>query len=87
MGVFGISFKDRRNDERIRTYKKAIILYYNNACQMSCTILDYSKNGARLKTVDPLLLPGRFDLRFAADLTLKCDVVRRSGDEIGVKFI
>ena len=87
MGVFGLSFKDRRNDERIKAYKKAVILYYNNACQMNCTILDYSKNGARLKTVDPLLLPSRFDLRFAADLTVKCDVVRRSGNEIGVRFV
>ena len=87
MGVFGLSFKDRRDDARIKTYKKAMILYYNNACQMKCTILDYSKNGARLKTVDPLLLPSRFDLRFAADLTVKCDIVRRVGNEIGVRFV
>lgn len=87
MHAFRLPFSDRRKSKRIKAYKKAMILYHNKAHKIDCKVLDSSDKGARLETPEPMLLPHRFDLRFASDLTIRCEIVRRNGGEIGVKFI
>lgn len=80
-------FNNRRKSSRIPTTKSAFILFRNNACRMPCTVVDISKAGARLHPEDTMLLPNEFKLQFGSNKSVLCEIVHRTGTEIGVRFI
>lgn len=80
-------FTERRKSRRIPTSKKATILYRNNACRMPCSVVEISKSGARLRPTEPMLLPNEIELLFAPSTKIRCEVIHRTGDEIGVHFL
>ncbi len=78
---------ERREKTRVPTAKQADILYCNRACRMACTVVDISRSGARLRPSEPMLLPNEIELHFAPNTNIKCEVIHRTGDEIGVHFL
>jgi len=55
---------------------------------VSCTVRDISDEGARLCLTGSVTAPDTFDLLIELDgFEASCAVVRRSRDEIGVRFV
>jgi hypothetical protein len=54
-----------------------------------CVVLDVSASGAKIETPSPSEVPDEFDLLLSRDgkVHRKCQVVRRTEKEIGVRFV
>ena len=78
---------DRRNARRFRAIQKGLIVFQDGRCDQTCAILDISANGARLRPLDSVQLPDRFQLRDNKSGLRDCVVVWRDGTTMGVKFI
>lgn len=78
--------QEYRHAPRKKTLRAATIVYNDAQCTMDCAVLDLSARGARLRPLDPTILPDRFDLRLADDCVVPCTLVRRTGEEVAVDF-
>jgi DNA-binding response OmpR family regulator len=78
---------EQRVISRQMILKAATIVYQNDSCTMNCTILDLSENGAKLKPTDVTLLPQTFRLMVADGPSYDCEEVRRTHDQIAVRFV
>lgn len=87
--MFAISrrFLDRRKEPRFTISKGSKIFFRNGSCQMACTIVEISNKGARLFPADAMLLPNEFELLISPGTKVKCEVIHRSANEIGVRFL
>ncbi|MDH3703882.1 MAG: PilZ domain-containing protein [Alphaproteobacteria bacterium] len=79
--------KERRVATRKRTLIKAQLVFNDRNCQMDCTVLDISETGAKIRPSDLSSLPARFELRIHFGRTHTCEVVRRSANYLGVRFL
>lgn len=78
---------ERRGAARRRTLQQAEIVYNNNQCVMNGAIFDISDQGAKIRPADIVNAPSRFELRVKYGPSFKCEVVRKSGFYIGVRFL
>lgn len=78
---------DKRNSGRKRTIKSGTIVYQRGNCTVKCSILNLSENGALLKPADPMQVPPDFRLVIDFGPTHDCEVVRKSRDQIAVRFV
>lgn len=87
--MFGGSLRlfDQRKHPRHLLGKDAKILLHNNSFQISCSIVEIAKSGARLRPGDAALLPNEFHLLVSSGKKVRCEVIHRFGDEIGVRFL
>jgi len=77
----------RKNPRReIRRTVRAVTVHEKHP-SANCLLLDISESGARLHTGDGTVLPNSFLLVLDKGLEKWCRVVRRNGNEVGVKFI
>jgi hypothetical protein len=78
---------DKRKSARRRTLKGAIIAYNDRHSTVACTVRDISQTGARLRLIGAISVPETFELLVELDgFEAGCEVVRRRGDEIAVRF-
>jgi hypothetical protein len=54
---------------------------------MSCTILELSAGGARLRPQDAVWVPASFDLKLPDGTRRHCDVVRKDRSDIAVCYV
>jgi hypothetical protein len=78
---------ERRNDLRAKTLRSGLIIYDHGRCTMSCTILEISAGGARLRPQDPVWLPDHFALRLPDSSQRPCELVRKDRTDIAVRFV
>jgi hypothetical protein len=54
-----------------------------------CVVRDMSSTGAKITIDDPNMLPAKLRLAFARDARTgrNCEVVWRSGNSVGIKFV
>jgi hypothetical protein len=78
--------QERRNAARAKTLKKAMIAYDQGRCTMSCTILEFSADGARLRPQDAFWVPDSFVLHLPNGTRRHCDVVRKDRTDIAVQY-
>ena len=78
---------DKRGSSRMKTLKSGTIVYQNDSCTMNCMILDLSDRGAKLRPIDVTILPETFRLMIAHSSTYSCEVVRRTRDQVAVRFV
>jgi hypothetical protein len=79
--------EDKRSSLRRRVLKGGIIAYNDRHVTVSCTVRDISDTGARLRLTGSVNAPDTFELIIDLDgFEANCEVVRRSGNEIGVRF-
>ena len=83
----GRRLRERRSTPRYTVSKDSKILFRNRSCQMKCTVAELSNSGARLRPTDVGLLPNEFDLILSPGQQVKCEVIHRTGTEIGVRFL
>lgn len=73
---------------RRRMLKAGVIAYSDRHVTISCTVRDISATGARLRVEGSVTAPDTFELAIELDgLEASCQVVWRSGANIGVKFL
>ncbi len=78
---------ERRAAPRRRTLQQAEIVYNNNQCVMHGAIFDISDQGAKIRPADIVNAPSRFELRVKYGPSFQCEVVRKSGFYVGVRFL
>ncbi|MGI9481977.1 MAG: PilZ domain-containing protein [Hyphomicrobiales bacterium] len=80
-------FLDRREAARIPVDHNALGLSSSQTKALDCNVLDLSVTGARVKIQDVDIIPQKFKLFIPeAGWLYSCEVVRRSGGEVGVRF-
>jgi hypothetical protein len=79
---------DARLSPRRRVLKAGVVATNNRHLTASCTVRDISETGARLRVDSSLSVPDTFELIIEIDgLEANCQVVWRSANEVGAKFI
>jgi PilZ domain len=79
---------EHRVVRRKRSLKGAYISYNDRHFTIPCAVRDISGLGARLKVSERSIAPDTFILHIELDSTeMDCEVVWRSKDEVGVKFV
>jgi hypothetical protein len=78
--------EERRTAARAKTPRTGLIIYDEGRCTMSCTILELSPAGAKLRPQDSVWLPESFDLRLPDGTRRHCDVVRKVRTDIAVRY-
>jgi len=87
MSIAGsIPASDRRNTSRAKTLRNGLIIYDQGRCTMSCTILERSAGGAKLRPQDAVWVPDNFDLRLPDGTRRHCDLVRKDRSDIAVRY-
>ena len=87
MSITGsIPASDRRNTSRAKTLRNGLIIYDQGRCTMSCTILEISAGGAKLRPQDAVWVPDNFDLRLPDGTRRHCDLVRKDRSDIAVRY-
>ena len=83
-----VSFSpDMRSARRRKVFKAARITVDGGRTYTTCTLKEISDFGAKLQIVQGQVIPSVFDLVVEMDgMRARCDVMRRDGDEIGVRF-
>lgn len=78
---------DRRAAKRTRAIQKGLIIFKAGNCTQPCAILDISETGARLRPLDSVTVPERFQLRDHKSKIRECAVMWRQGATMGVEFL
>jgi hypothetical protein len=78
---------NRRAEGRHRTIKAGEIVFNNAHCKLSCGVVNMSSNGARLETPNAALCPLAFDLELMFEAPRRCQVVWRTPNALGVRFV
>ncbi len=78
---------ERRHTARAKTLRNGLIIYDEGRCTMSCTILELSAGGARLRPQDAVWVPASFDLKLPDGTRRHCDVVRKDRSDIAVCYV
>lgn len=78
--------EERRTAARAKTLRTGLIIYDGGRCTMSCTILELSPAGAKLRPQDSVWLPESFSLRLPDGTRRHCDVVRKDRTDIAVRY-
>jgi hypothetical protein len=80
---------DQRKSLRRSISYPATIIRGNDEPAMPCALCNASQEGAQLVVAEPEKVPDRFLLALSADgaARRKCQVVWRSGGQIGVRFL
>src|ERR1700674_595133 len=84
--------KQEQHDVRLalrrRVLKSGLVASNDRHLTMNCTVRDVSDTGARLKVEGSLSVPDTFELIIEVDgLEANCEVVWRSTNEVGVRFL
>jgi methyl-accepting chemotaxis protein len=89
LDTWSVGLEERRGDDRVRTLAPATLTFVpergGSERSVACVLLNRSKTGAKLK-VEGEGVPDTFTLHVAGEAPLPCRVVRRVGDELGVRF-
>jgi hypothetical protein len=79
---------ESRMSPRRRVLKAGIAASNDRRLTVGCTVRDLSATGARLRVEGSLTVPDTFELIIELDgLEANCQVVWRSGSEVGVRFL
>jgi hypothetical protein len=80
--------EDNRREPRRRVLKGGIVAFNDRRSTLPCTVRDVSDTGARLRVTGSVSAPDTFELIIELDgLEAPCEVVRRNGNEIAVRFL
>jgi hypothetical protein len=79
---------DRRREVRRRLGIPSVVYVPKTRLRFSCTVVDLSQRGARVHCDEAHSLPDSFVLFIngAEAISRVCDVVRRTGATLGVRF-
>jgi hypothetical protein len=77
---------EKRQRSRHRVLKAGIIAFNERRVTLSCTVLDISETGARLRISGPVIAPNTFDLIIKLDgLEAACEVAWRTVQKVAVQ--
>ena len=77
-----------RQDERVRAFLRARILFNNNNSTIECTIKNISASGAKIELGSSLSIPAEFDLDVPQKGRIfRAQMVWRDANSLGVRFL
>lgn len=80
--------KEERSSIRLRVLKSGVIDINQNFVEIPCVIRNLSETGALINITGEYVVPDNFNLRIAMDgFSVDCQVIRRDGHILGVKFV
>lgn len=80
--------QEQRQTVRRRVLKGGKIVFNHGRSTISCTMRNVSEQGALLRVESVVGIPDSFVLVVASDEHPRtCEVVRRTANEVGVKFL
>ena len=79
-------FVERRQFGRRQTFFHGVITG-SGGCALPCIVRDLSAGGARIQVEMATWLPSRFRLVIEGTLRSDCQIVHRSNDAVGVRFL
>ncbi len=83
-----MSNDNNRITTRRRVLKAGVLVANNGYLTFRCTVRDLSETGARVVVDDAKGIPDHFELLVELDgLRADCTVVRRKGNELGLRFL
>lgn len=77
---------ERRTSPRHNVLRRARIVLPGGHCTLACVLLDMSKDGARLRTDEWLMMPDRFELSFEDGNKRTVQVRHRELGHAGIQF-
>ena len=73
---------------RQRTLKKGVVSYGDGYLTVECLVRDMSNGGAKLKLVNGVPVPNRFQLLVPSDgISVDCEVRWRESNQLGITFV
>ena len=79
---------DKRSSQRHRVLQQAFVIFNDRQSTLTCRVRNLSDTGCCLRVSNPALLPDQFIIQFPVNLRERaCEVVWRSADKVGVRFI
>lgn len=79
---------EKRRTPRRRVLKAGIVAFNNRHSTLPCVVRSISETGARLQVEGSIAAPDTFELVIELDgLEASCEVVRRAGKDIAVRFV
>lgn len=79
--------RERRRLPREKILKSGQIVYGRDRQTMDCMLVNYSEDGARIRPLDPLVLPQYFELQLGRSAVYFCEFLRRTGCDVAVRFV
>lgn len=80
--------EDVRNAARQRVLQRITISYTNGQCSSGGVIKNISETGALIKVDDGIVVPDHFSIvNEFIGYDVECEVIRRQGLLVGVKFV
>ncbi len=86
VGVLKGEREDRRRDVRVKTLRRCRVIFGEQGDAMRCFLMDLSNSGAKLRPANAEEVPDRFELEIEPDLKVRCKVIRRADNDLGVAF-
>lgn len=87
IGIDGKVFSERREGQRHRVLKGAVMTFNKGYSAFECVVRNQSECGAKLSLAETFALPKAFTLTIVGDDDGRiADVVWRSMSEIGVRY-
>lgn len=78
---------ERRHGSRRRVTRHGQIIFEAGNCALNCNIVDISETGAKLATENVLFCPEHFVLKPKLGRPRECEVVWRSHNTLGLRFV
>jgi len=83
-----MAMAEGRQDERVRSFLRARILFNNNSSSIECTIKNISPGGAKIELSSELALPDEFDVEVPQKgRTYRARLMWRDINSLGVRFV
>lgn len=79
--------RERRRIPREKILKSGQIIYGRDRQAMDCMLVNYSEDGAKIRPLDPLVLPQHFELQLGRSAVYFCEFLRRTGCDVAVRFV
>lgn len=79
--------RERRRIPREKILKSGQIVYGRDRRTMDCMLVNYSEDGAKIRPLDPLVLPQHFELKLGRSAVYFCEFLRRTGCDVAVRFV
>jgi hypothetical protein len=85
--VINADAAERRRLPREKILKSGVIVYGRDRQTMDCMLVNYSEEGAKIRPLDPLVLPQHFELLLGRSAVYFCEFLRRTGCDVAVRFV
>ncbi len=79
--------QEKRVEHRRRVLKTGVMLFNKGYASYGCRVRNLTENGAMVEMGETAGVPSNFDFRMDGKNTVPAQVIWRTSDRLGIKFI